>query len=93
MARLVQCVNYSPVSSSPPPPHHLFIRFEQHNKYSKLVNSLTKDRSQNGPYDSKHLNLEALDEPFPVKATIRGEEYKSLILKEALEAEVLDEAK
>lgn len=48
---------------------------------------------QNGPYDSHHLNLEALDEPFPVKATIRGEEYQSLILKAAEEAGVLDEAK
>lgn len=48
---------------------------------------------QNGPYDPHHLNLEALDEPFPVKATIRGKEYQSLILKEAEAAAVLDEVK
>lgn len=48
---------------------------------------------QNGPYNREFLNLEALDEPFPVRASIRGEEYKSLILKEADNAGLLAEAK
>lgn len=39
------------------------------------------------------MNLEALGEPFPVRASVRGEEYKSLILKEAETAGVLDEAR
>jgi hypothetical protein len=34
-----------------------------------------------------------VDEPFPVKATIRGEEYRALIVQEADKIGVLEEAK
>lgn len=48
---------------------------------------------QSGPYNPDFPYLEAVKEPSPVKATIRGDEYKALILKEAEKAGVLEEAK
>ncbi len=48
--------------------------------------------SQNGPYSPDKLNLEAVDEPSPVRATLRSEEYKSMIVGEAERIGVLKEA-
>lgn len=92
MARLVQCVNYTPVS---PTNFRLspYFQTRAHAHPIETTSSTNRNWLQNGPYDSHHLNLEALDEPFPVKATIRGKEYQSLIMKEAEKAGVLDEAK
>ncbi|KAL9082950.1 MAG: hypothetical protein Q9165_008713 [Trypethelium subeluteriae] len=39
--------------------------------------------SPNGPIDNKRLNHQALNEPFPVKATVRSAEHASLIEQEA----------
>lgn len=92
MARLVQCVNYTSVSRTN---FRLLPYFQTraHAHPIKTTSSTNRNRLQYGPYDSHDLNLEALDEPFPVKATIRGKEYQSLIMKEAEKAGVLDEAK
>jgi hypothetical protein len=49
--------------------------------------------NQNGPYNPEILNLEAADEPFPVKASLRGEEYKRMILQATERAAVLEEAR
>ena len=48
---------------------------------------------QDGPYNSKILNLESTEEPFPVKAVVRSHDYFNLIVKEATEAGVLNDAK
>ncbi|KAK3385470.1 cytochrome P450 [Podospora didyma] len=47
----------------------------------------------NGPYNPKILNLEATDEPFPVKVTVRSPAYKKLIVAEAERDGVLQDAK
>lgn len=49
--------------------------------------------AQDGPYNAKILNLESVDEPFPVKSIIRSEAYEALIIKEATEAGVLEDAR
>ncbi|KAL1867361.1 hypothetical protein VTK73DRAFT_4208 [Phialemonium thermophilum] len=51
------------------------------------------DFKPNGPYNSKILNLESTNEPFPVKASIRSKAYENLILTEAEKAGVLEDAK
>nr|WGZ60648.1 cytochrome P450 [Fusarium guttiforme] len=51
------------------------------------------DFKPDGPYNAKILNLESVDEPFPVKSTIRSEAYEALIIKEATEAGVLEDAR
>jgi hypothetical protein len=48
---------------------------------------------QNGPYNPEILNLEATDEPFPVRANLRGEEYKRMIVQAAESSGVLEEAR
>ncbi|KAK4206937.1 cytochrome P450 [Rhypophila decipiens] len=49
------------------------------------------DYKPNGPYSPDKLNLEAVDEPFSVQATLRSEDYKTLILEEARRIGVLEE--
>ncbi|KAI5463061.1 cytochrome P450 [Mariannaea sp. PMI_226] len=51
------------------------------------------DFKADGPYNSKILNLESTDEPFPVKATVRSADYQRLIIEEATRAGVLDDVK
>ncbi|CCF43134.1 cytochrome P450 [Colletotrichum higginsianum] len=51
------------------------------------------DYRANGPYNSFVLNLEATDEPFPVKVMMRSAVYEALILREAEAAGVLEEAR
>lgn len=77
IARLVQCVDYEAVSCG---------RCIQ-------MGEIETDIEQNGDYDPYVLNFEAVDEPFPVKATIRSKEYRDLIIREADNAGVLEDAK
>ncbi|KAG7289919.1 hypothetical protein NEMBOFW57_006296 [Staphylotrichum longicolle] len=51
------------------------------------------DYKPNGPYNAEILNLEAVGEPFPVRATLRGEQYKAMIVEEAKKVGVLEEAR
>lgn len=48
---------------------------------------------QYGPYDSLVLNPDTTDEPFPVRPTIRSKEYEQLIIREAEQVGVLEDAK
>lgn len=57
------------------------------------ASKIQTNSKQNGDYDPYVLNLEAVDEPFPVKATIRSRTYRDLIIREAENAGVLEDAK
>ncbi|KAK6193569.1 hypothetical protein LQW54_012317 [Pestalotiopsis sp. IQ-011] len=46
-----------------------------------------------GEYDSRLLNHDAIDEPFPVKPRVRSDQYKQLIIEEATRLGVLEDAK
>lgn len=51
------------------------------------------DFKPNGPYNSRILSLEATDEPFPVKVSVRSQAYAELICAEAERLGVLEDAK
>ncbi|KAM7215503.1 Cytochrome P450 [Rhypophila decipiens] len=51
------------------------------------------DFAANGVYDSMDLNPESTQEPFPAKPTVRSKAYEQLIIREANNAGVLEDAR
>ncbi|OCL06829.1 cytochrome protein [Glonium stellatum] len=51
------------------------------------------DYKANGPYDSRRLRHDIMDEPFPVTVSVRSKAYEELILREAERLGVLQSAK